>query len=76
MRNNADALIYSTQRTLEESGDVLSDDDRGTVESLLTALKEAKEGDDPDVIQQACDSLGTAAHKLAEAIYADAARDA
>ncbi len=76
LRNSADGLLYSSERTLQESGDVLSDDDRATLSKLIDELKAAKEGTDADAIQKAMDMLQGAAHKLAEAIYAEASKEA
>ncbi len=76
LRNSADGLLYSSERTLQESGDVLSDDDRATLSKLIDELKAAKEGTDADAIQKAMDMLQGAAHRLAEAIYAEASKEA
>ena len=71
-RNEADQLIYATEKSVAEHGDKLTDADKKGVEDAVTALKEALEGTDDEAIKQAMTALQQASHKLAEEIYKDA----
>jgi len=73
-RNQADALIYQTEKTLKEHGSKLSDDDRAKLESALTDAKSALDTKDLEKIKEASEKLQTASHKLAEAIYSAASQ--
>ncbi len=83
-RNHAEALMHSTEKTLEEHGDKIAEADKSTIEMAISDLKEALEGDDADEITAKTQSLTEAAMKLGEAMYAaqqseaesDAAADA
>ncbi|MCB0218069.1 MAG: molecular chaperone DnaK [Chrysiogenetes bacterium] len=76
LRNTADGLIYSTERTIADTGDTLSDEDAEHVKEVLAVLKEARNGEDILGLEAAIDKLQEVTHRLAEAIYAEAARDA
>jgi molecular chaperone DnaK len=71
-RNQADSLVYSTERTLSEHGSKLGEADRKAVEDALAEAKEALKGDDIDRIKRAQARLTQASHKLAEAMYREA----
>jgi molecular chaperone DnaK len=71
-RNQADSLVYSTERTLAEHGAKLAEADRKAVEEALNEAKEALKGEDVERIKRAQDSLTRASHKLAEVMYRDA----
>lgn len=68
-RNQLDALIHSTEKTLKENGEKVSEADRGEVEAALEAARSAKEGEDAEAIKSATERLGAAAMKMGEAIY-------
>ena len=68
-KNQADNLLYQTEKNLKEHGDKISADDRTKIEEAVTALKKAMEGNDPDAIESATQTLTTASHKLAEEMY-------
>ncbi len=70
VRNNADSLLYSTEKTLKENEDKLSAEDKQAIESALGELRTALEGDDTNAIEQAMNNVQQASHKLAEALYA------
>jgi molecular chaperone DnaK len=72
LRNQADSLVYSTERTLREHGDKVGADDRQAIEARLAELKEALTGEDMERIKRAQDELVRASHKLAEAMYREA----
>jgi len=69
VRNMADQLIYSSEKTLKEHGDKLSPDERKQVDDALEDLRKAKDGDDAEAIQQKMETLQNASHRLAELIY-------
>jgi len=76
VRNHADSLVYSTERTLREHGDKVSAEEKAAVEAALNDAREALKGSDLDRIKQTQDALTKASHKLAEAMYrAQAAGD-
>ena len=70
-RNNADSLIYTTEKTMADHGESLSDDDRGSIESAIADLKAAIEPEDADPtdITAKTETLAQAAQKLGEALY-------
>ena len=75
-RNRADAMIYSTEKTLKEHRDKISDEDAKTIESAIEKTKQAIQGSNLDEMNKAVEELTTASHKLAEAMYkATAAED-
>ncbi len=69
VRNQADNVIYQTEKSLKEHGDKLDDSDRRTIEDSLSAVKEALAGSDVDKIRQTSEGLMTASQKIAEVIY-------
>ena len=71
-RNQADGLVYSTEKSLQEHGDKVDAETKGKISSALEDLKKAMEGDSTEEIQQKTEALAQASHKLAEAIYAKA----
>jgi len=68
-KNQAEALVHSTERTLQELGDKVSDSDRKAVEAALSELKTAAAGEDAARIVAKADDLAKAAMKLGEALY-------
>ena len=68
-RNQADSLIYSTEKSLKELGDKVDEATKNDINDKIQALKKAMEGDDKDAIQKAQDALMQASHKLAELMY-------
>ncbi len=69
VRNQADALVYSTEKSLKEYGNKVSDAEKKNIESKVADLKEALKGKDTDSVKKATEELTQASHKLAEAIY-------
>jgi molecular chaperone DnaK len=67
--NHADNLIYTTERSLREYGDKISQKERGEIESAVTDLKQAIKDKNVERIKTKMDELTRASHKLAEAIY-------
>ncbi len=71
-RNKADSLVYSTEKSLRELGEQVSEDDRKAIERALEDVKEALKGNDTDDIDRKSDILMQASYKLAEHMYAQA----
>jgi molecular chaperone DnaK len=68
-RNQADTLIYQTEKNLSEQGDKVAAEDRTKIEEAVASLKKAMEGTDPGAIESGTQTLTTASHKLAEEMY-------
>ncbi len=68
-KNQADTLIYQTEKNLSEHGDKITAEDKTKIEDAVAALKKAMEGTDPTAIESATQTLTTASHKLAEEMY-------
>lgn len=73
-RNTADTLIYTTEKTLREMGDKVDATTKGNIEEVIGRLKKTMEGSDTDEIKRICDELTQVSHKLAETMYAKAAK--
>ncbi len=71
-KNQADSLIYGTEKSLKDNGDKVDAETKTNIETALAEVKKAVEGDDIEVINKAVEVLSQASHKLAEAMYADA----
>ena len=71
-RNHADALIFSTEKTLKEHGDKATEEEKKAIEEALEEIRKAKDGEDKEAIDKAMENLSQKAHKLAEEIYKDA----
>ncbi|MHC4185911.1 MAG: molecular chaperone DnaK [Planctomycetota bacterium] len=74
LKNQADQLIYSTEKTLKEHGDKVSGDTRGKIEGAVNNLREAAKGEDADAIKKAIDNLGTTSQELGKVLYEEAAK--
>jgi molecular chaperone DnaK len=69
-RNQLDALIHSTQKSMKEYGEQLSADEKAAVESALKEAQEVVKSDDKETIDAKSEALSTAAQKLSEKMYA------
>ena len=69
-RNQAESLIHTTERQLEEHGDKIGAEDKTEIEAAVQAVKDVKDGEDPAAIQEKTAALAAAAMKLGEAMYA------
>ncbi len=69
-RNQAEGLIHTTERQLEEHGEKIDAGDKAGIEEALQAVKEVKDGEDAAAIQEKTAALAAAAMKLGEAMYA------
>ena len=68
-QNQADAIIYTTEKNLSEYGDKVSDEDKSAIEEAIAALNEAKDIDDAGAITSKTEALVQVSMKLGEAIY-------
>ena len=71
-KNNAEALAYSTEKSLKEHRESLDEGEASTIEGRVMELKTALDGDDLAEIRSKTEALQEASHKLAEAVYAQA----
>jgi molecular chaperone DnaK len=69
VRNQADNVIYQTEKTLKEHGEKLDESDRKGIEDALNDAKEALKGSDVDRIRQTSDALMSSSQKFAEVLY-------
>jgi len=69
-RNQLDALIHSTQKSLKEYGEQLSADEKSAIEAALKEAEEVVKSDDKAAIEAKTEALATAAQKLGEKMYA------
>ncbi|SUA61702.1 Heat shock protein 70 [Oligella urethralis] len=70
-RNQADVLVHSTRKSLQEYGDKLEASEKEAIESAIKDLEEAIKGDDKAAIDAKTEALGVASQKLGEKMYAD-----
>ncbi|MFQ5862675.1 MAG: molecular chaperone DnaK [Candidatus Brocadiales bacterium] len=75
-RNQADQLVYATEKTLKEHGDKVSQADRDAVTRALDRLKSLKDSNSAVEIKKAIDELTQASHKLAQVMYESTAKRA
>ena len=73
IRNNGDALVHSTEKTLEELGDKFSTEDKESLNEALKELREALTGDDTSKIKEQSDKLSDVLQKASQVIYQQAA---
>ena len=75
VRNNADSLVYQTEKVLRDQGDNVSADEKAAVEGPLADLKAALEGNDTGAIKEATEKLMAASQAFSQKLYEAAARD-
>lgn len=68
-KNHADALVYTSEKTLKDAGDKVSEDDKKDVEEKIAALKEAISSDDQEKMEKATSELSEAIQKVGAAMY-------
>ena len=68
-KNQAEALIHSSEKSLKEYGDKVSEDDRKAIENAIAELKTTIEGDDLEAIKAKTTALAEASMKLGQAMY-------
>ena len=73
VRNTADSLAYQTEKTLNELGDKVPENDRESIDGKVKELREALEGDDLDRIKQLTEEVQQASYALSQQLYAQEA---
>ena len=76
VRNNADSLVYQTEKVLREQGEKLTPEDKTAVEGPLADLRAALNGSDTETIKNATEKLMTASQAFSQKLYEAASRDA
>ncbi len=69
IRNNADQMIYQTEKTIADLGDKITEEEKGKIETAKEALKEALKGEDIDAIKAKQDDLQKEIFAISEKIY-------
>ena len=72
VHNNADQVVYQTEKTLNELGDKVSAEDKAKIEAKLEEVKKIKDGEDLEAIKKAMDELTQEFYAVSSKIYADA----
>ena len=75
VRNNADSIVFATEKALSDLGDKITEDDKKNAEEKLEAAKKALEGTDIDAIKNTSEELNKVAMDLAQKVYEQAAKD-
>ena len=75
VRNNADSIVFATEKALSDLGDKVSEDDKKNAEEKLEAAKKALEGTDIEEIKKTSEELNKIAMDLAAKVYEQAAKD-
>ncbi len=68
-RNNAESLIYNSEKTLKDLGDKISGEEKAKVETEIANVKKALEGTDADKIKEATEKLTTVFYEISEKLY-------
>ena len=68
-KNDADGLIYATEKTLKDLGDKINDADKQSINDAIANLKKALESDNTEEIKSKTESLKQASYKIAEEVY-------
>ena len=74
-RNQADSLVYSTEKFLTDNADKIGEDVRTEVQADVDALKKALEADDLTAVREAVTKLGESSQRMGAAMYAQAGAD-
>ena len=69
LKNQADQMVYQTEKMLREHGEKVGADVRGNIESALNNLKDAIKSEDADRMKKSMEAVTQASHKLAEEMY-------
>ena len=75
IRNNADSMIYTSEKSLEELGDKVTADEKARVEEKVAALREIISGDDIEAIKEKTDDLSNVVQEIGARIYQQAAAE-
>ena len=76
VRNNADSLVYNTEKTLKDLGDKVSSEEKAKVEAEIANVKKTLEGNNVDEIKAATDKLTQEFYKISEKLYSNAGANA
>jgi len=74
LKNQADQLIYGTEKMLKEHGEKVPGETRGKIETAINNLKDAIKGDDGEAIRRAMDNLSSASQDVGKTLYEEAAK--
>jgi molecular chaperone DnaK len=74
VRNQADSVIYSVEKTLKDYGEKISFEERSEISKKVEELKKQKDGNDAAAIKQTIDELQQSVYKLSEAVYKEASQ--
>lgn len=74
IKNQADAVIFQTEKLLKESGDKMKPEDKKELEEKLDALKKAKDTDQYDEIKKKMEEMNQVAQKIGAAMYSASAQ--
>jgi molecular chaperone DnaK len=74
LKNQADQLVYSTEKTVKEHGEKVSAETRSNIENAINNLKESTKTEDADAIKKAIEGVSTAAQELGKVLYEEAAK--
>ena len=74
VRNNADGLVYQTEKLLKDQAESFQGSERDDVEGALTTLKSALEGSDVEAIKSATEKLLTASQSFSQRLYEEASK--
>ena len=72
VKNEADTLVYATEKSLKDYGDKVSDDDKQKIQAAVDELKSASSAGDVERMKSGIEAVKEASHKLAEEIYKEA----
>ncbi|GJL51249.1 MAG: chaperone protein DnaK [Nitrospirales bacterium] len=76
LKNQADTLIYSTEKNLSEHGDKVDEEEKSKITTAIADLRAALDSADAELVKTSMQNLTTASHKLAEEMYKKASADA
>jgi molecular chaperone DnaK len=76
LKNQADQLVYTTEKTLREHGEKVDSQTRSNIESSLNGLKEAIKGEDPEAIKRSMENVQMASQELGKVLYQEASKQA
>jgi molecular chaperone DnaK len=75
VRNNADGLVYQTEKMIKDQAENINDDEKSTLEAKIAGVKTALEGTDLEAIKDATESLMSASQEFGQRLYEQAAAD-
>ncbi|MBI5230419.1 MAG: molecular chaperone DnaK [Candidatus Magasanikbacteria bacterium] len=71
-KNNADSMIYTTEKMIKENGDKVKEEDKKSIEETVEALKKVKDGTDVEAIKKSTEDLSQTVQKVGAAMYSAA----